>query len=214
MRRALAFALLVLALIAPATAGAATAPRPLGLAPTGQSALEFVARIEQRGPVFEFVGYVTYARGLGGAALFTDPAAPGEATARLKFSGRTDLTGRSVIRNVFALTSRGSWDLYWDADGGGTFDDPASFAQGTRVGSLALRFHNVLGSYAANEGISTGTGEAVQRIAGTFAVGGRSYRLGRAGLVLRLFATGLGTRTEPNEPRATLAVAGDAVVVA
>jgi hypothetical protein len=157
---------------------------------------------------------MTYVRGLPDAALFTDSADRSEATARLKFSGTTTLTGRSVLEGVFAVASSGTWDVFWDPNGGARFADPESFVTGARIARFALRFHNVLKVYGPNRGLSTGAGEAEQRTAGAFESAGRTYRLGRGGGVFRLSVNGLGRRLEPTAPRAVLAVAGDAVAVA
>jgi hypothetical protein len=213
MARRLLLAVLAASVLGVAGAPAATAPARLAVAPAGRSAFEFVARIDQQGTAFRFYGYLTSIRGLADTALFTDPANRGEATARLTFSGTTTLTGRSVLDGVFAVASSGDWDVFWNANAGARFADPASFAGGTRVARFALRFHNVLKVYGPNRGLTTGAGEAEQRSAAAFVADGRARRIGRPGAVFRLAVTGLGRRLEPTAPRAVLAVAGDAVAV-
>jgi hypothetical protein len=81
---------------------------------------------------------------------------------------------------------------------------------GTRLAIFAARYGNVLTVIGPDHAIATVTGDLHQRTAWTF-TGGRRARIGRRGLDYRLSATGPGTRTNAQAPRAVFDVAGNLV---
>jgi hypothetical protein len=184
----------------------------LGVVPPNRNAFEFAGRIEQDGTRLTSYGYVTYLAGANDALLFTTPLTRTEATARLTFSGTAMLTGRSVISNIFTINATGEPKFYFHANGGASFDNPASFAQGPSVATQQVRFHNILTVIAPNTGISSGIGELTQTAAGQFTHAGQSYTFGRSGVQGRASFSAFGIRTEPAIPLAVLAMAGDSVV--
>jgi len=232
---------MALKLVAAATAAAATlalagpavaAPVSVGTGRPGQTALEFVGKVDQQGADFTYYGYLSYVRGLGDAELFTAPGIDQSAsTARFTFLARTRMVRRTVIENVFAIASTGSFTIYLNP-GGASFDEPSSFAAGRAVATSGVRFQNVITVLPSAAGpapgsgagpgpgqadglpsaISTGTGGAEQRSSSVFTLGGREYRMGRRGFDLRLLLSGFGVLLEPTAPRAVLFLAGNAAV--
>ena len=90
-----------LALASSVTAGASPVTT-VGTSEAGQTAIQFVAKVDQTGPRFDFYGYVTYMRGLPGNALFAKQGVDqSEATARITFSDRR----RSRSARSWATTS-------------------------------------------------------------------------------------------------------------
>jgi hypothetical protein len=177
----------------------------------GDNTFEFVGRIDQEGEAFTGYGYLTYVDGLTTTLLFTTPMTPTETTARFTFSSTATMSGRSVISNLFSIDAVGELTIYFDADGGATFSDPSSFAQGDVVAEHTARFHNVITVLAPNTGLANGIGELSQTTAGEFELNGETYQFGRTGLQERMSFTGFGIRTEPLIPRAEIAVAGDSM---
>jgi hypothetical protein len=209
----------------------AAAPTAVAVGKAGQTAYEFVGRVDQNGPSFTFYGYVTYVRGLADDQIFTQPGVDqSEATARITFYATTTMVRRAIVGGVFAVTSTGSYTVYLGS-GGASFDDASSFTRGQALATTAIRFQNIINVQSGGSGgppgprptgpgpggagaqaISTGTGGSEQRTASTFTLGGKQYRFGRKGLDLRVFATGQGTLLDPVAPRSVILLAGSAAV--
>jgi hypothetical protein len=190
------------------------APTPAVVAATGQTAFEFIGQLDQVGPSFSFYGYLTYVKGIPSSQLFSNPAAPGEATALFTFHATATLTGRSILKNLFVVTAAGRIDFYRRASPGATFTDPTSFRAGSRLARASVRYQSILNVQTPDNGLATGAGELAFGSAQTFTLGNKRYRFGLPGLRVRVFATGQGTRFEPTLPRASLALAGNAVATA
>jgi hypothetical protein len=198
----------------------------VGVGKLGDTSYEFAGKVDQAGPSFTVYGYLTFVRGLTDPQLFTVPGIDqSEATARFTVYASTTMVRRAIIKNVFVVSSTGTFTIYYNPAGGADFDDPSSFARGKAVASSDVRFQNIinvqgteappgLGGWGADLpwAISTGTGGADQRSASTFSLGGKQVRFGRKGLHQRLFMTGEGVLLEPTQPRAELFLAGSAVV--
>lgn len=199
------------ALAAPAAAGAATR-RPVGIAREGRDAIEVIGTIVQEGLSLTGFGWLTHVAGLDDDDLFTDPAARGAATARLRWYCEAAVTARDFLPSLFSATGEGPMRITFAEAGGADSEQPGSFASGRTVARYALRFHNVLTVVAPDQAVTEITGELVQSTAARFAVGGRQRRLGRPKLLQRLTANGPGTRSEPTIPRASFHVAGGIVI--
>jgi len=199
------------ALAAPAAAGAATR-RPVGIAREGRDAVEVIGTIVQEGLGLTGYGWLTHVAGLDDEDLFTDPAARGAATARLRWHCEADVTARDFLPGLFSASGEGPLRITFANAGGADAEDPGSFATGQVVARHDLRFHNVLTVVAPDQAVTEITGELVQRTAGRFTIGGAQRRLGRPKLLQRLVANGPGTRSEPTIPRATFHVAGGFVI--
>ena len=206
--------------VALATAVAATgaplkgAPIQVGTGRAGSIGFEFVGRVDQDGANFTLYGYLTHVQGLADGSLFTDPSPlnHGEQTARFTFSGTGTFTSRSVLQNLTVLNVSGQLTFYVNPQGGASFDTPNSFRSGAAVGTVAARFQDVINVQSPNQAVATAVAELVQQNAGTFVLGGKSYRFGQKGLSERLSATGEGTRTDATIPRSFILVAGDTVI--
>jgi hypothetical protein len=193
-----------------AEAATSAATSTVVMTPLGRNTFEFVGRIDQEGTEFTGYGYLTYVDGLDTSDLFTSTT-PSEANARFTFTATASMSGRSVISNLFSIDAVGELTIYFDADGGATFADPSSFAQGDVVAEHSARFHNVITVIEPHTGLANGIGELRQTTVGEFELNGESYKFGRNGLQERMSFTGFGIRTEPSIPRAEIAVAGDSM---
>ena len=149
--------------------------------------IEFIGRSDQNGNQITHYGYLTHVPGLPDSELFFDPNVRTEATARITYSGTTTLNSRHVLGNIITTaTSPGTLTFYVRASGGASFATPASFAVGTPVATLLLRYYNVLNVQGANAGgQQTGIASASARATGI-------------GLRLRIDATGQGTLINPD----------------
>jgi hypothetical protein len=143
---------------------------------------EFIGRSDQNGSTITHYGYVTHAAGFADAALFFDPVNRNETTARLTYFATTTLNSRHVLGNVITTASEpGTLTFFARSSPGATFGTPSSFAQGTPVVALALRYYNVLTVQGANTfGQQVGSAVATARAEGL-------------GLQLRFAASGQGT---------------------
>jgi hypothetical protein len=197
-----------------AVLGPAVVPGTSLAAEQGQSAghgstnIEFVGQVIQRGTDLVGAAYLTFVRGLDPALLFTDPQQRDESTARLGFFGIATMTARSILQPLFVLNAEGEIAFFFRPDGGASFADPTSFADGERIATHSLRIQSILNVIAADRGIPTLTGELSQRTAEAFAFGGRPRRIGHPNLGQRFNATGQAVRTDPNAPDSTSIVAG------
>jgi hypothetical protein len=191
---------------------ASAASTVLAEAPPGFNAIEFVGRADQNGADFVSYGYLTYVRGLNNSQLYTNPAAPSEATARFTFYTTATLTARAVISTVFALDSAGITTWYYNPTPAASFANPASFANGAAIATGNVRYQDILNVQGPNLGIATGAGEMVQTTAASFQLGGQTYQVGAPGWMLRLATTGEGHRTDPVAPKSFVFLAGNAVV--
>lgn len=177
---------------------------------TGVNAFEVMGVICRRGS-HSAVGYVARLSGLADSRLFRSGEPHGGDGARhLPGVGADDRPLRAA--EPFAVTALGTVRFFFAAAGGADFAAPATFADGTRIGTFDARLHNVLTVIGPDQAITTVDGELRQRQVAGFSLAGRRYRLGRQGLALRLQVSGPGTRTEPTTPRATFNVAGSLVV--
>jgi hypothetical protein len=180
----------------------------IGVAPRGQSALEFVGRSDQDGATVTHYGYFTYLYGLPLETLFSGGAARTEATARFTFFATTTLNARHELENLITTAAPGTLTIYYRPTPGATFSDPRSFAQGTPVATFSIRYHNVLNIQSPNAGIATAAADLVQTSGRVFTFGGNRSFLGVRGVRLRLEATGQGRRTQEQPLKATFVLGG------
>jgi hypothetical protein len=82
------------------------------------------------------LGYFLYLAG-GGTSLFTDEARINEATARLTFRSEPFQAKPVTNGNIgIGLDMVGSFSLYYNPEGGASFDDPDSFSRGQCVATF------------------------------------------------------------------------------
>jgi hypothetical protein len=198
----------------PAAAAGQTRPRAVAAPGAGEVAMEVFGSIQQVGPALTGYGFVTRVDGLPEASLFSG-VAHSEATARLTFFATATVSERFVRPTLFSVAAVGRLSIFLHPNGGGTFDNPQSFAGGTRLATYSGRLLNRLTLIATNQAVNTMGGELEQTQAAAFTIAGRRRRFGRSGVRLRLSATGPGTRnTDPTTPRAVFDVGGELTVIA
>jgi hypothetical protein len=102
---------------------------------------------------------------------------------------------------------------YSETPAGATFEDPASFAQGTPIATMTLRLHGILNVQEPNIGVLMTTADATQDSATPFTLNGQPFQFGHEGLLSRITLFGQGFRSSP-EPSlaANYRFAADAVV--
>ena len=203
--------------VAPAGAAeveAAATSGEVGVASPLRSATTLVGRIDQNGGSFVAYGFLTLVAGLRQAELFSTRGDPlSESTAHFTFHATASLVQRSVVDDrVFVCDVVGRLLHYYQPTPASSFDDPSSFARGTRVATSEFKLQDVLSTIAPNEGVPTLEGPVRQLTATRFRHGGRRLRFGRRNLPTRLFATGRATRTDPATPVVRLSIAGGTVV--
>ncbi len=184
----------------------------IGIPALGETALEFIGRSDQDGPMVTHYGYFTYVSGLLQNALFSDPNTRTEATARFTFFGTTTLNARHELGNIITTAAPGTLTIYFNKAPGGSFSDPESFAKGEPIATFSLHYHNVLNVQAPDHGITSAIADLDQLTATQFSFDGRQHRLGRKGLRERIDASGQGTRTQVNPVQAFFLTGGTIVL--
>lgn len=206
--------LAVPAIMARAATGFEHAARVVGLGRDGETAMEFIGRVDQNGGNFTFIGYLTRVKGLDEASLFAggEPTARTEKTAHLTLSAETTLTSRSTVdSNIFAVDSIGKVDIYFNETPSADFGIPGSFSQGDLIASFSIRFQNSISVIAPNQGISKGWGVLTQTKAGHFRLDGRRLQFGHTGQRQRVFAAGQGTLLDAGTPVSVILITGNMV---
>lgn len=188
------------------------APQEVGTAPGGQTALEYVGKVDQDDRAFVAYGYLTYINGVPENLLFTDPNNHSEATARFTYSATASMTGRSIIENIFAVNATGTLTIYFNQTPKGDFKDPKTFTSGVPIASYDIRAHSIINVTAPNTGINTAIIEASQKDASAFKLENVEYVFGHPKLLHRYSHTGFGKRSNVEPPRAVIVIAGYAVV--
>ena len=181
----------------------------IAVSPKGTTAIEFLARIEQSGDVLIAYGYLTEVAGLSQSDLFT--GTPSDSTARLTAYATGTVGTRTTSDNVHNLDVTGQFDVYSLPGGGASFANSDSFRSGTRVASYTLTIQDILTVIATDTGLPTLLGDLRQTEASS--LGGGTRKFGQNGNRLRLQATGLGHRSQPDPPVALLTVAGNLATV-
>jgi hypothetical protein len=190
-------------------------PTEIGVAHDGQSAIEFIGRIDQS--VFDLTsyGYITYLGGLSGDLLFAEgtPAMfRDETAARFTFMATGTAFGRSNYENIFAATTSATFNIYYnETPVGPTFDDPETFAAGTLVASFEGRLYSMLNVQEPNIGVLLVHSDTTQTAAVPFTLNSQSYRLGHTDRIARFTLFGQGFRSSTDPLAAYYHVAGDVV---
>ncbi|HEY1324334.1 MAG TPA: hypothetical protein VGF32_29015 [Streptosporangiaceae bacterium] len=193
-----------------APAEAATSVRDVSLGERGTTTVEFRGRITQSGSSgqqFTGYGYLIRATHATQGDLFDGP--PSETTALLTVYATGDLKARVLDTSVHSLDIAGALTVYQRAHPGADFSDPSSFQVGKPVARYDMTLQDVLAVYATAKGLPTLTGDMRQTAAHALSGPLSGYRFGRVGTRLRLFATGLGTLTDPVTLNAQLEIAGN-----
>jgi hypothetical protein len=206
----------------PDSAAAAGAGRRVGSGPTDRHSVGLLMAIRQEGPTLAGFGYLTRVRGLDGAQLFTtapaihsaDPRASDPAPARFTFYSEAKIESLSQLGEAISSTGAGRVRIYYQANGGASFGDPASFARGLLIATLSGNFQNDLTVTEPNTADVHMTADLTQSGGRLFtSKGAGSLRFGGPGYAWTLRASGRGHRTEPATPRSELTLSGDLGVV-
>ena len=183
------------------SSAAAQSSSVVGTAAQGVSAVEYIGVIQQTGPEFTTVGYLTYVNGLNPADLYTDPNNPGASTARFTFSGSASLASHANVGAVTQLSAVGPLTIYFNADGAkADFADPDSFALGTEIATFDTRVSNILVVIAPNQGVSSAISDAKQQTAKRFVLNGKRLQFGHPQLIQRVTLFGGATRSQAIPP--------------
>jgi hypothetical protein len=195
--------------VAAPVADAATAGVAVG--PDDHTVAEFRGRIAQTGDSgqhFQALGFLTKLRGATHADLFAAQH-PGVGTALFTLFAKGTLSNRVLDMSVHALDIIGELTVYQRAHPGADFATAASFQQGHAVATFGLVLQDVLAVFAPASGIPTLTGDMGQATSAALHAGLAGKHFGAAGQRLRMFATGLGTLTDPVTLNAELEIAGN-----
>lgn len=189
----------------------------IGVAPTGQSALEIIGQIDQTGFTVTAYGYVTWANNISSDLLFaagTIPLDRSESGARLTFLGTGTSAARSVHENIFATNLTATLTFYWNETPSGIiWSDSASFGAGVPVATLTIPLHTILNVQEPNVGVLMTFADATWDTITPFTVDGTPYQLGHVGLVEHFTLFGQGFRSSTEPLAAQYRFAGNAVVV-
>ena len=211
----------VLGLPTHAEAAAASGGR-VGSGPTDRRSVGLLMAVRQIGPSLVGFGYLTRVRGLGAAQLFTTPPAvkstdaraSDPSPARFTFHSEAKIESLAQLDEANSSTGGGRVRIYYQANGGARFDDPASFANGLLIATLTGNFQNDLTLTEPNTAAVDMAADLTQTGARQFRVAGAGrLRFGGPRFAWSLHATGRGRRTEPTEPRSELKLSGDLGVV-
>lgn len=184
----------------------------IGAVEHGETALEFVGRIDQNGADFSFIGYVTRLKGLNEAALFAggNAGARDETSALFTVVAETKMTSRSVLNNnVFAIDSTGKVRIFFQEVPVADFNNPPSFSSGKEIATFDLRYQSTINVLAPNQGLATGWGDLTQNSARRFSLGEKPFFFGQPRQKLRLSASGQGTLLNPQTPISVIFLTGN-----
>lgn len=192
-------------------AASATADSAVGVGPRGTTTVEFRGRISQTGSSgqsFTSYGYLIRATNARTADFFQG-SPHNESTALFTAFATGDLVARVLDQSVHSLDIAGVLTVYQRSHPGADFGHPASFQVGTPVARFDLTLQDMLAVFAAGKAIPTLNGDMRQTAAHALSGGLAGRTFGHDGLRLRMFATGLGTLTDPVTLNADLEIAGN-----
>ena len=205
-----------------AAGGAAGSGRRVGSGPTDRHSVGLLMAIRQVGPSLIGFGYLTRVRGLNSAQLFTtppavhsaDPRASDPGPARFTFYSEAKIESLSQLGEAISSTGGGRVRIYYQAGGGASFGDPATFGRGLLIATLTGNFQNDLTVSEPNTADVHMTADLTQSGGRRFAgQGAGNLRFGGIGYAWTMRATGRGRRTDPATPRSELTLSGDLGVV-
>jgi hypothetical protein len=191
-----------------APASAATDAGGVARGRPGETVVEFRGRITQSGSsgeTFESNGFLTAIAGVATDDLFAgSPYAVGTALFTVRATG--ELKARVLDHSVHALDIAGELSVHRRSAPGADWPDDGSFTSGAVLARYDLTLQDVLTVFATAQGLPTLTGEMHQTAAGRLPGKGT---FGSPGTLLRMFATGIGTLTNPITLNADLEIAGN-----
>lgn len=200
---------------------AATPARRVGSGPTDRHTIGFISRIDQAGRSLTSVGWLTRAQGLPESALYTrppatistSPSASDASTVRFTVVSEATIQAISALGGVINTVCSGRTRIFFLPNGGASINDPASFATGSPIATMASEFQTNLAVDTPDHAAATLSGDLTQRSARVFTVDGQRYQLGRPGLAWTMRADGRGVRTEATTPKSQIFLSGDMGVI-
>lgn len=147
---------------------------------TGEVAWYVTGRFYTDGSTIRDIGYFLHVQGIDGPIFNGDP---GESTAQFTFSS-DPFTAKKISNGdlSISLDATGQFSLYYNPEGGASFDDPASFAAGQRI-AVFSRVSMVAGLTILTE-VKEGTEAFASNVfsaslvwSAPFTFGGREYDL-------------------------------------
>ena len=204
----------------PGAGAAQSRPRPVGTGPTDRTTLGVIARIDQEGRDLVATGHLVRLLGLPLTSLFTrppgtvstDPSASDVSLARFTIVVRARIDAISVVGPAITAVGAGSATIHVLPAGGARAGDAGSFAAGRAVAAFDVNFQNDLALDTPDNATASLHADMLQRRARAFTLGGRRLRIGAAGVLWSLRATGRGVRSEPTIPRSAIFVSGGMAV--
>ena len=181
----------------------------------------FISRIDQAGRSLTSVGWLTRAQGLPESALYTrppatistSPSASDASTVRFTVVSEATIQAISALGGVINTVCSGRTRIFFLPNGGASINDPASFATGSPIATMASEFQTNLAVDTPDHAAATLSGDLTQRSARVFTVDGQRYQLGRPGLAWTMRADGRGVRTEATTPKSQIFLSGDMGVI-
>jgi hypothetical protein len=187
--------------IAAAAALGQSGTTEIGIPEASRNAFELIGQIDQLLFNSTVHGYVTYIDGIATTQLFAPGTLAldrGAEAARVTFSGSGAAASRSIHENIFSSEVNASLTFYYsEVPAGATFDDPATFAQGTPIATMRLRLYSILNVQEPNVGVLMASADATQDSATAFTINGQTYQFGHVGLLERFTLFGQGFRSAP-----------------
>ena len=193
-------AFLIVPLALPAAAQEA-APLEVASGPLSERTMGLVGRTVQTPDQLQVFGYLGQASGLASQDLFADDTGL-IGSARLTFRADIALQSATNRADTTTFAGEGALRVYLAADGGATWDDPASFSTGELLAEYDFTLRETLQRQGAQVGVLVGDGVLTQTTANSVTLDGTTYRFGTEGLVQRLRYTGALT---PDTAGSTLA---------
>jgi hypothetical protein len=201
--------LLGLPLAVPAAAQEA-APLEVASGPLSERTMGLVGRTVQTPEQLQLFGYINQASGLTLQDLFADDTDQVGA-ARMTFSADVALQPATNRADTTSYAGEGTLRVYLAADGGASWDNPATFSAGDLLAEYDLTLRETLQRQAPQVGVLVGDGVLSQATANSFTLDETTYRFGAEGLGQRLRYTGALT-PESAAPTLSAVVTGHADV--
>jgi hypothetical protein len=169
-----------------------------------------VGRTVQTPEQLQLFGYINQASGLTLQDLFADDTDQVGA-ARITFSADVALQPATNRADTTSYAGEGTLRVYLAADGGASWDNPATFSAGDLLAEYDLTLRETLQRQAPQVGVLVGDGVLSQATANSFTLDETTYRFGAEGLGQRLRYTGALT-PESAAPTLSAVVTGHADV--
>jgi hypothetical protein len=191
---------------------ASPVPVAIGAGPVREQSLALTGRNIYHPDTIELFGYLTSVIGLDESLLFTE-AAPSERTARFTYAGKVSHPSPSNRGDVTEFQGTGVLRIYLD-DGGASWDDPSSFADGQPLAELSIRLRDTLHRQAPGVGVLVGDGALSQDTVVEFTLDGETYHFGDAGIEQRVRYVGALLEGAAESPAFVVSLTGNASVAA